>query len=356
MKKILLVLLTFGMLCGCQGKKDDKIKIGVVLALTGDLSSYGQSIKQGIELAYENIDTSAIELVFTDSRGEANVAINSLHYLLNMHGINYIIGDVSSSTKLSMIPIIDKHKIFLLSPGAATPELTNISPLFARNYPSSTDESIRVAELIYDRMAIHDIATIYSNDDYGSGLSNVFKKTFTNKGGNICFDEGYEKGTTQFKDLLLKMKKCTFDCLYLSGNQREMGAFIKQYKEYGFTQPVVANMAFLENDCLEIAGEYADNVIVPVVKYDIDEESLFVQKYKERYNQTPTMVNALGYDALNILIQALNYSQSPSEVATYIRNLSGFDGAMGNLSFEQGNVVTPIEFKIVIEGEIVDYN
>ena len=136
-----------------------------------------------------------------------------------------------------------------------------------------------------------------------------------------------------------------------------MGAFIKQYKEYGLTQPVVANMAFLEKDCLEVAGQYADNVIIPIVQYQVENDNPFIQKFKHKYNSQPTMVNALGYDALNIIMQGITKSDNtPSGVATYVRNLRNYDGAMGKLHFKDGNVVVPIEFKTIINGNIVDYN
>ena len=275
-KSVVCVLLCAIILISGCNTDSDRIKIGLVLALTGDLSSYGVAIKEGVELAMDEVDTTRFELVFMDSKGNSKDAVSSLYSLINIHDVRYIIGDVSSSTTLSMIPIIERADIFLLSPGAATPQLTNISKLFARNYPSSADESIKSASYMLNNITRECVAVIHSNDDYGIGLSKVFSEYYIEEGGDICFRESYETGTKNFRDILARLSQLNFKAVYLSGNQKEMGAFIRQYREYGFNQKVIANMAFLEDDCIKVAGDAAEGVIIPIVKYDIDDNSLFL--------------------------------------------------------------------------------
>ena len=253
-----------------------------------------------------------------------------------------------------MIPIIERADIFLLSPGAATPQLTNISKLFARNYPSSADESIKSASYMLNNITRECVAVIHSNDDYGIGLSKVFSEYYIEEGGDICFRESYETGTKNFRDILARLSQLNFKAVYLSGNQKEMGAFIRQYREYGFNQKVIANMAFLEDDCIKVAGDAAEGVIIPIVKYDIDDNSLFFNNFKNKYNTIPTLVNALGYDAIKLVVESIEKSgNSPIKAAQYVRNLQEFDSSMGILSFKDGNIVVPIEFKEIKDGKVV---
>ena len=57
MKKNLVVLLTLGMLCGCQEKKDDNVvRIACNLPMTGDCAIYGESVKNGYEMALSDLD------------------------------------------------------------------------------------------------------------------------------------------------------------------------------------------------------------------------------------------------------------------------------------------------------------
>ena len=63
-KSVVCVLLCAIILISGCNTDSDRIKIGLVLALTGDLSSYGVAIKEGVELAMDEVDTTRFELVF----------------------------------------------------------------------------------------------------------------------------------------------------------------------------------------------------------------------------------------------------------------------------------------------------
>ena len=114
------------------------------------------------------------QLTFIDSQADQRVAVSGLQRLINIQNIKYVIGDVSSSTTLAMVPIAEQNEIFLLSPGASSPKLIEISKYFARNYPSSIDESIASAEFIFSELKNNEAALIYVNNEYGLGLGEMF--------------------------------------------------------------------------------------------------------------------------------------------------------------------------------------
>lgn len=328
------------------------------MTLTGNLSSYGIAMKQGIDVAFSELDSTKYTIIYEDSKGQSVSAVSAMRKLINVNKVNYIIGDVSSSTTLAMVPIASQNSVFLLSPGAASPDLTNISPMFARNYPSSVEESTCAAQFVYENLASTDLAVVSSNDDYGIGLARKFVNVYQQLGGSICFQESYASGTTNFRDLVIKIKESKPKVVYIAGNQKEMGHFIKQAKEIGIRTHYISNMAFLESDCLDVAGEAANDVIVPIVKYDIDytKEKGFISHFKHKYNINPTMANAVGYDALKLIIHGIDEcGNNPHAVASYIRNLKNYSSILGTLNFYDGDVVVPIEFKIVKNGKVVNY-
>ena len=66
------------------------------------------------------------------------------------------------------------------------------------------------------------------------------------------------------------------------------------------------------------------------------------------------MVNALGYDAIKLVVESIEKSgNSQIKAAQYVRNLHEFDSSMGILSFKDGNIVVPIEFKEIKDGKVV---
>lgn len=362
MKKILLVLLTLGMLCGCQGKKEDNvIRIGVINPETGELATYGEKVRRGMTIAIEelNAQSNVVELYIEDTYADSKAAINAVQKLVNIDKVKYIIGEVSSNATLAVLPFIESKGVFLFSPGAATPKLSNSSSLFARNWPSNSAEAESAAiyaieELLYDSAII-----VYVNNDWGLGLQTTFDEVFKIKGGTIVASFIYPYENTEFRSIISKIKQYEANIIYLAGNQREMGLFMKQLRESHISLPVIANTSFLESDCLNLAGVAADGVVVPTPSYDptdIEPSILsFSERYREKYGENPSLVDANGYDAVKLIVNAIQIvGDNPKAVADYIRNLNEYEGASGKVKFVDGDVHINTSFKMLNNGIPVD--
>ncbi|NJK85500.1 MAG: ATP-binding cassette domain-containing protein [Bacteroidales bacterium] len=112
--KIINLIITATLISSCaiQTKKEDVMKIGILLPLTGERGSFGQSSKSGIELAINEINFTdslslQIEPVYEDTKGEAKTAVSAITKLIST-GYKTIIGPISSSEVLSVAPIAEK--------------------------------------------------------------------------------------------------------------------------------------------------------------------------------------------------------------------------------------------------------
>jgi branched-chain amino acid transport system substrate-binding protein len=359
---VFFVVIISLIISGCDNRKkqDEALKIGVILPFTGELASYGDPIKKGIEIARTDADTDyPIEIVYSDSKGEARTAANNLQKLINIDSIQYIIGDVSSTVTKTIAPIAKQNNVFLVCPGASSPKLQNINEFFARNYPSSVSESVESAKFLYNEKGIKEAAIVYVNSEYGLGIRDMFKQTFEDLGGRVTLSESYEFGNKDFRIIIAKLRNVRPPAIYLGGNQKEMGHFMRQLRETNYNPEVISNISFLEPDCINIAGEAADSVIVPVAYYNPEDSLMkgayrFAEKYKNKFNEEPSVVNAVGYDALTLIITAVNkVGNNPAKVAEYVRELKNYDGAVGILNFSKGEVTIPIVFKMIINGKPV---
>lgn len=345
---------------GCQ-TKDDRITIGVILPLTGEISSFGNLMKENILIAYKGQDTTKYKLVFIDSKSESKTAISGLQKLISMNDVKYVIGDVGSSVTLSLISFIEKNEIFLLSPGASSPKLNNISPYFARNFPTDMGESRAVAKFVRDKLNAKKIAIIYSNTEYGLGLYSGFVSELSSDDADIlACCESYESDQIDFKSILAKLRQINPDVLYLAGEEKGMGRFMKQYKGLNLNCRIISNINFLQPDCINVAGESAGGVIVPLADYDPDNSqnenvNRFTKLFKSHYNRMPSIVDAVSYDVLNIMIDAIENGKTPLESAKYIRNYKQYSCALGIIDFDNGDVSMPIAFKVIRNGEVVEY-
>jgi ABC-type branched-subunit amino acid transport system substrate-binding protein len=57
-----------------------QINVGVILPLTGELSSYGIEAKKGLELGIEKLENK-VNLIFEDSKADPKTAVNSFNKL-----------------------------------------------------------------------------------------------------------------------------------------------------------------------------------------------------------------------------------------------------------------------------------
>jgi branched-chain amino acid transport system substrate-binding protein len=362
-KSVFAIALSVVLFSACNNtpKKSEPIKIGIIVPLTGELGSYGKNIEDGAKLAVEALkkDSVDVELILADSKGETKEGISLLQKMINIDGCKYFIGDISSTVTLAMLPVIESNKVFLFSPGAATPKLTNSSKYFARNWPSNNEEANSAAEYAFNKMNHKNASIVYVNNDWGLGLQENFEKKFNSLGGKVLSSEIYEYENKDFKTIILKLKSTKPECIYLAGNQKEMGFFMKQFGEAKLNIPIISNTTFLEDDCLKAAGVFAEGVIIPTPAYkanDSTSQSIFTfyNAFKTKYGKEPSLVDANGYDAVMLIVKGIKEKgNDPTKVAEQIRNLKNYNGAGGLLNFVNGDVSVKNEFKKIINGKAI---
>ncbi|HMT36866.1 MAG TPA: hypothetical protein PKC41_13480, partial [Chitinophagaceae bacterium] len=78
----------------------------------------------------------------------------------------------------------------------------------------------------------------------------------------------------------------------------------------------------------------------------------FYNAVKTKYNIEPWLADANGYDAVMLIVEAINkVGNDPVKVAQYIRNLKNYDGAGGTLNFSDGDVSRENIFKKIVNGK-----
>jgi ABC-type branched-subunit amino acid transport system substrate-binding protein len=120
-KFILLLILTFS-LSICEVFADEKIKIGLLVPLTGKNSEIGQSIIKSTRLAINQIDNLSIEIIPRDTASDPENTLRSAKELEKL-GIKIIIGPVFNE---NLIYLNELNEITFLA-------LTNKNDNFAKN-------------------------------------------------------------------------------------------------------------------------------------------------------------------------------------------------------------------------------
>ena len=120
-KIILLLTLTFSINIG-NVKANEKIRIGLLVPLTGENSEIGDSIIKSVRLAINKINNPSIEIIPKDTRSNPEITLEAAKELANA-GVKIIIGPVFNE---SLIYLDKLNEITFLA-------LTNKNNNFSKN-------------------------------------------------------------------------------------------------------------------------------------------------------------------------------------------------------------------------------
>lgn len=338
---------------------NDLIRIGVILPLTGDAAIYGKAMKNGIELAFkESKIKERIQLLIEDDMGDKMRATNAGHFLINKN-VLVIIGGAQSKTADALIPIIDKYKIPLVTPGASSIDFDKISTNFFRLWPSDSYDGKIMANFITNNLNLDKIAILYTNSKYGVGIKSVFEEVISLNKKKIVFSEPFTEGEKDFRTQLQKIRESKANALFIPGYFAEVSIILKQIFELNINIKIFGTSSFHDEKLMEYLGNAMDGVIFSFPVFDIEKGDItvkdFSDKYFKEYNLKPDVWAALSYDCFkvveNVIIQG---AKSSKEIQEKMHKIKNFLGVSGIFSFDEyGNVIKTFEILIVKNGRFV---
>ncbi|WP_449622263.1 ABC transporter substrate-binding protein [Robertmurraya sp. Marseille-Q9965] len=332
MKKISKLLMTSvlfaGVLAGCAsgnettgGSKGDTIKIGANLELSGAVASYGEGIKEGIDLAIEEInaaggiDGKELEVVPVDNKSEGSEATNAAIKLVNQDKVTAIIGSATSGNTKAQTQIANDGKTVLITPSGTADDLTLgtdgkvIDYVFRTSFIDSFQG--KVAANFANELGIKN-AAIYADNasDYAKGLAKSFKETFEAAGGKVVAEESYIADDTDFRSTLTNLKSANPEFIFIPGYYEEVGLIVKQARELGIDVPLMGADGWDSPTLIELAGAENLNNTFITNHYSSGDPDETIQKFVEAFSKKydgakPDAFNALGYDSVYLLVDAM---------------------------------------------------
>ena len=270
-------------------------KIGVISYLSGAGAAYGEAITQGLKLAQKEINENGevnIELVIEDSAGEAEQAVNAGQKLMADDSILAIIGPTLSTEFFAVAPEADLNGITIMGTSTTADGIPEIGDYVFRN---SIPEALAIPaamEKAVKRTGAKKVAIIYGNDDaFTKAGFEVMKRTAEEMGLEITTIETYQKGQSDYKAQLTKIKNTNPDLVLASALYNEGAVIIDQARKMGITVPFVGGNGFNSPQVIEIAGDAANGLIVgtPYFGDSTDPKIVkFNKKYEEEYGKSLT--------------------------------------------------------------------
>ena len=335
---IIALVVSLGNKESSQGAAES-IKLGLVGPLTGDASSIGTSAQKAVKMAVDEINQAGgingktIEMIYEDGKCNAKDAATAGNKLINLDKVTAIIGGMCSSETIAIAPVAEQQKVIMFSGCSSNPSITTIGDYIFRDYPSDTFQGAYAAEIVQDQLKAKNVALLYCLSDYCVGVKDVFKKTFTEAGGVIVADEGYEQTTADLKTQLTKIKAANPDLIYFIGFTEASIIGIKQMKELGITTPTLGGDAWDDSKIWTETGAAGEGKMWTVVDTPITEE---FKKKMEAVGATEVAVcTAQSYDAIMILADAMRrVGTDPEKIKNELYKVKDYQGVSGVITLD----------------------
>jgi branched-chain amino acid transport system substrate-binding protein len=345
---------------------NQNIIIGGLFPLTGNAATFGQSSKQGMQLAVDEVNAQGgitvngnlrqVLPLFEDDEGQPEKAANACQKLISQNGVCMIIGAVMSKNSLAIAPICQDSRVPMISSASTSEKVTEAGDYIFRACFIDPFQGMVMANYAFKMLQARNAAVIYDNgNDYNKGLAEVFKKKFVELGGRIVSFEAFtdEANTVDFKAQLTNIKVSKPDFLYCPNYYAADAMIMKQAHEIGLTVATGGGDGWDSPKLVEIGGKDVDGCVFSN-HFSKDDTSVtvrnFVEKYKNKFGSVPDALASLAYDAAIIGLSAIKKANSLNgEVLKNAIKSISITGVSGVITFDEKR--NPIKSAVILKIE-----
>ena len=145
----ILIGITFAafVLVQCRSAGDSIVRFGATFPLTGEVASYGQKAKRGIEMAIDEVNTKAgvlgkrVSVEFQDDRNDKKEAVSIMTKFATIDKLPVVFGSAGSGATLAIAPLANRYKVLLVSPISSSTLSTEGGPFFFRTVPADDQQA-----------------------------------------------------------------------------------------------------------------------------------------------------------------------------------------------------------------------
>jgi branched-chain amino acid transport system substrate-binding protein len=358
------VVLVLAMVLSACGATGGTLKVAVIAPMSGDAATFGQSTKEGVELAVKEWNAKGgvlgqkIELIVADGRCDPQEARNAANKVITQDKVKFILGEVCSSASIPVSEVANANKVVQISPTSTNPKVTVdekgvVKPFTFRACFIDPFQGTVMANFASKTLNAKTAAVLLDQgNDYVRGLAEYFIAQFEKNGGKVVVKETYTKDDTDFSAILSKVAAAKPDFLFLPDYYQKVSLIAKQAKEKGITAAMGGGDGW-DSDQLDtkateggyFSNHYFSGDTRPIV---VDFLKAYGADYKaDGKAKVPDALATLGYDAANLMFAAIKSANSSDteKVRVAIEKIN-FDGVSGKITMDAQH--NPVKGAVVI--------
>ncbi len=344
-------------------KESGPIKIGFIGPLSGDGASFGETERNALLMAFDEINATAefkdrpIELIAEDGKCTGKDATIAIQKLINIDKVKVVLGGVCSAETMAAAPIAEENKTLMFSAFSSNPAITNAGDYIFRNSPSDSDVAKLDAQVILDK-GFKKVALISENSDYSQGVRGIMKDIFASSSATVVLDELFTGGLTDFRSFVTKAKGSGADVIYINpASSGKTGALlVKQLRQANIKTPIHGNFSLGTPDAFATGAGMLEGVIISDGVRPGSKLQSLLNSYQARFGSKASNDFEFGasYDRAFIISKAINVvGYDATKIKDYLYSMPEYEGVIGKYRFDVNGDVTggPFFTEYIIKGQ-----
>jgi branched-chain amino acid transport system substrate-binding protein len=326
----------------------EPVKVGMSGPFSGGLSLLGQSVRDGVEVAFAEINEAGgvngrkLQFIAEDDGYEPMRTIASAKKLVEQDKVAALLAVTGTAPSAALLPFVTESKTPLLFPYAFARALTSpINRDVFTTLPEVRVQMMVLANYILKELKQTKIAAIYQNDDFGQDAVAGLEERF--KGASVTLTKlPFDRGTTNFSGVVAQAKAAGVEHVVFLGIPKDAALVMREANNLGWKPQFSGHNALGDPQTFQLAGPLAEGAIAIAVMEPLDSDKpavkLFLaaqQKYKP--NTKSTTYSMHGYQSGKLFAEILKRTGGKTDEASIVGALEGMKsydtGLMAPLSF-----------------------
>ena len=261
-----------------------------------------------------------VELIVRAEIEEAVVSVQAAESMIRTDEVIAIIGPNRSSHAIEVGVLAQRHGLPMITTAATNPDVTKAGDFVFMASFTDLFQGRVMAQFAREELGLSRVAILTRRGDvYTDGISRFFGSEFSGRGGAIVANEFYDGDAADFTDQLTRIAGMKPEAIFISGFAKEVALATRQAR----ATPVQSlaggpalflgadswdNPDLLSDERAEIEGSFFSSHFSP----DTDDPSAraFIDKYQALYRVVPSGGDAVSYDAVKLLFEAVERAGS----------------------------------------------
>lgn len=345
----------------CHRKQN--VYLGFVGSLTGSTSELAMAGRNGAMLAVNEanrqggVNGREIELLVRDNLGRGETAELATRKLVDA-GAVAIIGNMLSQMSVAALPALDGSAVVMVSPTAATSELSGRDDLFLRVYPDLRKLAARLARHACRERGVRRMAIIANSDNraFSEPWVESFSSVFGQEGGLVVSTEYF--ATAQDKALettVSNVLQTRPDGLLIIASAPDTGMLCQQLRKLGSRIPVFTSEWSFAGDLLRYGGSSVEGLTL-FHSFDLSAKGGAYERFRDEYRGTfakePGFAAVNSYDAVNLILRGLRQMRPGESLKQALLRQKSFQGLQVTMQLDRfGDIERPLFLTRIVNGE-----